>query len=668
MKYKLLLLLLFTTALLFAQQTEFLDFKKADILLDFDVENSKVNGKVTYVFDVKKSVDSLVIDAKAMDFENVWLDGENVKNINSGQQLIVVASFSKGKSYTLDLKYSVQPKKAMYFIKDNNQSINQIWTQGQGQNNSHWVPSFDDVNEKVIFNISVLFDKDYEVVANGVLKNKQSVENSRTLWTYHMHMPMSSYLLALAIGDYKKEIRYSQSGIPLELYYYPSEHNRVEPTYRYTEQIFDFYETQLGVPYAWEVYKQVPVKEFLYSGMENTSLTIFSDDLFIDQMAFVDRNYVNVNAHELAHQWFGNLVTAKSSTHHWLQEGFASYYALLAEREIFGDAYFYNVLYGYANEILDQDRANESTAILDPKASSITFYKKGAWALFALHAQIGDDAFKASVKRYLDTFEFQSVETSDFISIAASESGQNLAEFVSLWLESDQMPEHDVVVLLKSSGFMRSYFDTNCKDFTSKCNDYLISNVEDEIKIKIIQQMSVPVLAEAFRNSIKVRQAIAQNPSNLTLKLKPYYEGLLKDNSYTTIETALYELWLKYPDKRGDYLQRTKDIIGFNDHNVRLLWLVLHLNTIEYQPEAKERIYAELVQYTGSDYSVETRMKAFDYLKLIDSFDKQSIVNLMQATQHHNWRFKKYATTLVAQLKQNTKYKNLFAANSKATY
>src|SRR5699024_379085 len=121
------------------------------------------------------------------------------------------------------------------------------------------------------------------------------------------------------------------------------------------------------------------------------------------------------NAHELAHQWFGDLVTEKSSKSHWLQEGFATYYALLAEKEIFGEEDYYFKLYKSAEQLKAQSDKGQGRALTDPEAGSLTFYQKGAWALHILREKIGDKAFRTGVQNYLETYKFKNADTNDFI-------------------------------------------------------------------------------------------------------------------------------------------------------------------------------------------------------------------------------------------------------------
>src|SRR5690606_25773753 len=250
----------------------------------------------------------------ANSFQNIKyvLDGQFSDSLYNGKQLIVKYDFKENSRHKIDIIWKTNPNKALYFVEKDGDT--QIWSQGQGKYTSNWLPSFDNMNEKAEFDLTITFDKDYEVIANGKLTNKQINESTIT-WHYDMQNPMSSYLVALAIGKYDKQIEFSKSGIPLEMYYYPEDSIKFEPTYRYTKQMFDFFEDEIGIPYPWQNYKQIPVKDFLYAGMENTSATIFSDTYVIDSISFIDKNYVNVNAHELAHQWFGDLVTETSGTH-----------------------------------------------------------------------------------------------------------------------------------------------------------------------------------------------------------------------------------------------------------------------------------------------------------------------------------------------------------------
>ncbi|MEC3907936.1 M1 family aminopeptidase [Tamlana sp. 2201CG12-4] len=635
-----------------SQQLEYVDFISAKAKVAFGNEKHKeVSGEVIYNLEILKDTDSIFIDAK--NFNNIQsvLNKGSIDEIYNGKQLIIKYPFKANTSHVLEISWETNPSKAMYFIDwEFEEGNKQIWTQGQGKYTSNWLPSIDDMNEKIEFDLSVTFNKDYKVIANGKLVDKQ-LNQSTVTWHYNMEKPMSSYLVALAIGKYHKKVAYSKRGIPLEMYYYPEDSLKVEPTYRYTKHMFDFLEEEIGVPYPWQNYKQAPVKDFLYAGMENTSLTIFSDAFVVDSIDFTDKNYVNVNAHELAHQWFGNLVTETSGVHHWLQEGFATYYALLAERDIFGEDYYYWRLYEYAQELIDQDKAGGSTSLLDPKSSSVTFYKKGAWALHMLREKVGGEAFKEAVKNYLKAHRFKNVETQYFIKEVEKISKQSLSDFVKVWLEDDKFNYDIALRSLKKSVFIQEYLMVDCEVYTSKCSGFLESSISDEAKSKVISQIPDQIKKENFKSSIKIRQAIAKALAKIPPKLKPEYETLLKDASYLTIEAALFNLWRNFPEDRYQYLDQTKTVQGFNDKNVRMLWLTLALITEDYDLENKRQYFRELVDYTNPKYGFEIRQNAFQYLNQIQACNDECKANLKQAAEHHNWRFKKFSEELLELMK-----------------
>ena len=657
MKLKLVILFLFIIAFGFSQQTDYVDFKTAKANIKFgDLTKREVFGTISYEFEILKNTDSVFIDANGFQNIQYTLDRVYSDSLYNGKQLIIKHPFKTNTSHRLDIVWKTIPKKTMYFIDwDTSTALSvtngnkQIWTQGQGKYTSNWLPSFDDMNEKVEFDLTITFNKNYEVIANGKLINKK-INDSTATWHYDMQKPMASYLLALAIGKYNKITEISNSGIPLEMYYYPQDSNKVETTYRYTKQIFDFLEEEIVVTYPWQNYKQIPVKDFLYAGMENTSATIFSDAFVVDSIAFNDKNYVNVNAHELAHQWFGDLVTETSGTHHWLQEGFATYYALLAEKDIFGEDYYYWRLYEYAQELLEQDKAEQSTSLLDSKASSITFYKRGAWVLHALKEQVGDVNFKKAVKNYLETHQFKNAETEDFISEVEKISKQNLKLFVANWLENKTFPFDDAIISLKKSTFIQEFIMADCNKNISECDAYLTSGISDEAKIKIIEQDPNKVTDKVFNNSFKARQAIAKALTKIPIELKEEYESLLNDKSYNTIETALFNLWNNFYQERNKYLNQTKGIQGFNNKNVRILWLTLAIITEHFEPKNKKQYFEELRNYTSPKYDFETRQNAFQYLKLMKACDSVCKDNLKQATNHHNWRFSKFSRDMLNSL------------------
>lgn len=666
MKY----IFLFLTSFIFAQQTQSVDFKTASAQLFISPKNKTISGTVTYLFDVLQPIDTIKIDSQNMEFSDVKLNDKPVSFTTNGKQLLLIHPFKKGKKW-VQFSYEAKPKQTLYFIGSEANANLQIWTQGQGKYTSHWFPSFDDVNEKVVFNLEIVFDKNYQVIANGTLKEKITNGNN-TYWGYRMQEPMSSYLLMMAIGKFDKKTQQSSSGVPLEWYYEPKDVAFFEPTYRYSEAIFNFLEKEIGVKYPWGNYKQVPVRDFLYAGMENTSATTFSSRYVVDSVGFNDRKYTNVNAHELAHQWFGDLVTAESGKHHWLQEGFATYYALLAEKELYGEDYFYSYLCEKAQQLKFASRT-DTIPVLNAKASSLTFYEKGAWALFVLHQKIGDKAFKKAIKNYFKKHAFQTVNTNDFFAEIEKVAAFDTKLFSKVWLEDYKFNTLEANDLLKKNAAIKIQLELDQlrntplaekKDFLMKV---LQSDVYYTVKESVIFQLrkesyddikELLALAMATKNW-SIRQKIANLFPKVPEDFKADYETLLNDASYQTQEIALFQLWNSFENDRVRYLDQTKKWKGFNDYNLRILWLALALNTPNYNTDAAALV-KELIQYSSLDFEASTRQNALESLIFLDFFNTTVWKNLANATTHHLWQFSKFARDAIRkQIKQENKRKAL---------
>ncbi len=669
MMKNLILLFLFSPFLLFSQQTKSVDFVTASSNLTIDTNTKSITGTVKYEFTVFSSIDTIRIDAINMNITNLKINKKTVDFKNSGKELQLFKGYKKGKN-TITFDYQATPKQTLYFVGEGEGK--QIWTQGQGKYTSHWLPSFDDENEKVIFNTTISYPSDFEATSNGVLAEKIS-KDGLTTWKYKMPHPMSSYLMMLAIGKFEKQTTYTKSGTPIELYFQPEDVAKFEPTYRYSQQIFDFFETEIGIPYPWKVYRQIPVKDFLYAGMENTTSTIFAQDFVVDSIGFNDRNYVNVNAHELAHQWFGDMITAKSGTHHWLQEGFATYFALLAEQEVFGSDYFNWELYEMAERLIAASKTDKDP-ILNAKASSLTFYQKGAWALHYLRENVGHDNFRKAVKSYLLKYQFKNVETDDFLNEINKVSDFDTQNFKKNWLESSVFQTNDALNILNKSPFIRAYFEVSelrNKPFVEKENTYinlLNGNAFYPIKEEIIYQIqSIPfsekekILKLAMQTGdFKVRQAIAKTTDSIPANFKAEYFTLLDDKSYITREIALNKYWSEFPDERALVLDKSRDWVGLNDKNLRVLWLTLALATKDYHQEKKVSYYEELLNYATPKYESNLRQNAISKLLFLDKNDQNTLKYLVNALVSHKWQFVKFARENIRNLLKSDIYRTFF--------
>lgn len=657
--------LLFFSLRLVAQQTEIVDFIKVDAEIIPDSKNRTLSGNATYEFRMLTDADSIYLDAHQMKISEY----SGVEHLRSeADKIWLLHQFKKNTTYSVAVKYEAKPKQTFYFMP----SENEFWTQGQGKYTSHWLPSLDDTNDKMIFNLSYLVPENTTVIANGKLKTKEKKQEA-VLWVFEMEFPMASYLVAVAGGNYKNEVLTAHSGTPIALYYKPEDADKVEPTYRHSKEIFDFLEKEIGVPYPWGVYQQVPVRDFLYAGMENTSATFFSEAFLVDNIGFNDRNYINVNAHELAHQWFGNMVTAKSDEHHWLQEGFATYYALLAEKEIFGEDYFYWQLLQYAEILQEISSEGKGESLMNPKASSSTFYQKGAWALHILSEKVGVEAFRIAVKNYLEKYKFQNVTTDQFLEEVKAVSEMDLSDFEENWLRQTAFQLEEVYQSLMQSEFINRYFEVvamrhiplrdkqhQWRKILEEGNEYIGQEAVYQLALEpSTEQQKLYKIALNSKN-LYIRQAAVFTLETIPNALVADYEKLLDDTSYATQEIAFVSLWNQFPEKRMALLNKMKHRIGFQNKNLHQLWLALAISTTEVNAKDKQHYVEMLTAYTAPTYSFEIREKAFEYLVELDLWNETSLQNLLHACTHPAWRFAKASKTILKSVILNDEYAAVF--------
>lgn len=425
------------------------DMQHMRLQVRFDGPAGKVFGTVTHIYKgLAQKSDTLFLDGPGITIKTVKQRGKDLKfTTNKEGVTIFFASTLKWDVLdSLTIEYEATPRKGLYFVGWNdprNLSRKQIWTQGQAEDNRYWIPSYDGQNDKLTTETIIDFPEPYKVLSNGTFIGKTKQKDGMVRWHYKMKNPHSSYLLMLGIGLYDIKETKSKSGVPMHLWYYPDFADRVEATYRYSEQMFDFFEAEIGVPYGWESYSQIPVQDFMFGAMENTTATLYGDFFLVDERSYVDRPYVGVNAHELAHQWFGDLITARTLTHHWLQESFATYYNGMFEEQVFGADYYAWARRGAVNAALEASKTDKYP-IAYSNAGSTRHYPKGAHVLYMIKYVIGREAYNKGIKYYLTKHKYQNVDSEDLLVAFHDATGISLDWFWEEWVYKGGEPAYSV--------------------------------------------------------------------------------------------------------------------------------------------------------------------------------------------------------------------------------
>ncbi len=437
------------------------DVEHTRLELDIDQDAGEVRGRATIT--VKPFADGLSeiwFDAADMSFARVAIkrgrrlrDAPSFKTYEDKLWIALDDAYPAGKPLTVVLDYSCRPRAGLYFIRPDEaypDRPHQVWSQGEDTDNHHWFPCFDHPNDKMTSEVIVTVREDQIAISNGRLVSvKQDKKNGAKTYHYSHDYPHPAYLVSIAIGKYA-EIKDSYKGRPVRYYVYENRVGDAPALFRKTPDMMKHFSKLFDYQYPYPKYDQVIVSDFLFGAMENTTATTIADRALLDQQAARDVSNEDLVAHELAHQWWGNIVTCKDWSHVWLNEGFATYAETLYKEQDQGwdEARFY-LIQEYINYI-QEDRGRYRRPIIFNHYTYVTemfdrhTYQKGELVLDMLRYVLGDEAFFKSIRYYLKKFEWQTVETDDLRRSIEEVTGQNLDWFFHQWLMRGGYPEFEV--------------------------------------------------------------------------------------------------------------------------------------------------------------------------------------------------------------------------------
>ena len=435
------------------------DFKRRERAFDvlhysidvrFDQPKRMVIGSVSITMTpLRPSFQMVELDAVNMSIESARLPkgGPLAYDYDSSKLRVTLDRMYRfGEKIVLTIRYRCTPQRGLYFILPDASypdDPEQIWTQGQGEDNRHWLPCYDYPNDKATSEIRMTVKSDYTTLSNGFLKSKRKNKDGTTTWHWVQDTPHSAYLIMLAAGRYDIHQRF-YDGIPVQSYHYPSDDPKdVERCFASTVAMVRFFSEKIGIRYPWAKYAQIPVAHFLYGGMENTTATVLADHrTVVDARAALDYSPEGLIAHELAHQWWGDYLTYIDWENGWLNEGFATYFQQLWTEHAFGqDEFRYQRYEGIQSYMRWADESGRIPIVTDRANSSYNIYGKGAAVLHMLRRMVGDEQFWRIMRHYGEKHACGSVETNDFKRAIEEISGLSMRWFFDQWVYKAGYPE-----------------------------------------------------------------------------------------------------------------------------------------------------------------------------------------------------------------------------------
>jgi len=425
-----------------------------DLSLDLDKQICEGTCKIR-IMPVRDGIDKLTLDAVDQQIESIKVGSARQEFDYDGEQLHVRLKqpTKAGKAFTLTIAYRLeQPQRGIYFIGPDKHYPDrpvQVWTQGEDEDSRFWFPCFDYPGQLSTSEIKVRVPGKYQVVSNGELVAVKE-DGDDKIHHWHQKQVHPTYLMALAVGEFDV-IQDQWQDVPVTYYVEKGRKDQGQLTMGKTPQMIEFFSEKYGYKYAYPKYAQVCAADFIFGGMENTSVTILTDRCLLDERAALDnRNSESLVAHELAHQWFGDLLVINHWSHAWVKEGMATYSEVMWTEKEYGadDAAYYRL--GEIRSYLTEDKSRyrrpmvthiyrEAIELYDRH-----IYEKGGCVYHMIRTELGDELFWKAIHTFVQDHAHQTVETIDLLRAIDKATGRNLRFLFDQYVLRGGHPDYKV--------------------------------------------------------------------------------------------------------------------------------------------------------------------------------------------------------------------------------
>jgi len=442
------------------------DVKHVRLELELDWANQEIRGRAVHRLSLFRPSRSIRLDACEMTVSEVCrlqnlgddVAGDASESLAFEQfpehvRIDLGREIEPGEELVVALDYRiVRPRLGGHFVVPDEyepEKGNSFWTQSEPEYARYWYPCFDSPNDRVSSEVLVTVPQDYFVLSNGRLTEKSAPHDGRRTWHWvhaKTHVP---YLISVVAGQFEA-YRQEADGVPIVSYVPEGMLAHAERSFGKTAGMMRFFNRKIGVPYPWSKYAQICVDEYMWGGMEHTSATTLTLRTLHDERAALDYSSDGLVAHELAHQWFGDLLTCKDWGELWLNESFATFFTTVWYEHDRGIDEATWARYREAQSYLEEDEKRYRRPIVTYryKRPGNMFdrhsYPKGARVLHMLRFVLGEEMFWRSIRHYTEKNRFRVVETADLRVAVEEATGQGLNWFFNQWLYRGGHPEYEV--------------------------------------------------------------------------------------------------------------------------------------------------------------------------------------------------------------------------------